>query len=157
MAESINSLLSVFHLNNELGILVLIGLVFITVLHKVLGRIAFMPALEHIEHRESATEGARFSAGQMRSKAEALNARYQEALLQARIEGNKERLKIVGKAKAEAAAIISEAEGAAAQTVGAARQRLSNEIEAAHTVIEREAVTLADMLATRVDTELTRS
>jgi F0F1-type ATP synthase membrane subunit b/b' len=154
MSQTINSLLSIFHLNNELGLLILVGLALVTALYKIMGKVAFVPLLEHVEQRESATVGALFSAGQMRAKADALNVRFQEALLQARVEGNKERLRIIGKAKEEAAAIIAHAEGEAAKTLASARARLASEIAAAHTVVDGEASALAEILAARVDSEL---
>ena len=154
MAETISKVLSAIHLSNELGVLILIGLALITMLYKTLGAAVFAPLLDHLEQRESATIGARFSAGQMRSKAEALNARFQESLLQARINGNKERLKLLGTAREEATAIIAKAEADAARKIQDAREKLAGQVAAATTAAEGEAAQLADLLATRVDQEL---
>jgi F-type H+-transporting ATPase subunit b len=135
--------------------MIAVGTVLIFGLYFALRRMLFIPMLEHVEQREGVTVGALHTAEQMRQKAEALQARYDEALFQARVEANRERGEIVSKAQSEAQAIIDKAEVDAAQELQAGRAELEREIAAAQAKADAEVQALADTLVSRVDAQLT--
>jgi F0F1-type ATP synthase membrane subunit b/b' len=135
--------------------MIAVGTVLIFGLYFALRRKLFVPMLEHVEHREGVTVGALHTADQMRQKAEALRARYDEALFQTRVEANRERGDVVSKAQSEAQAIIERAEADAAQELQAGRSALGQQIEEAQAKADAEVQALAETLVTRVDAQLT--
>jgi F0F1-type ATP synthase membrane subunit b/b' len=110
--------------------------------------------LAHVEQRESVTEGALFTADQMRQKAQALRARYDENLLQTRIEANRVKADIVAKAKQDASAILSEAEAVAARELSAGRAAIERQVTEAKQRAESDAQELAAILSSKVDSQL---
>jgi F-type H+-transporting ATPase subunit b len=132
-----------------------VGLLFVVALYFALRSALFKPLLRHVEERESVTAGALHTAGQMRQKAQALRARYDEGMLQARIAANKERAEIVAKAKASANVVLSEAESQAAAELQAGRKGIEAALQQAYRGAEGEAKALADTLTSKVDSQLT--
>jgi F0F1-type ATP synthase membrane subunit b/b' len=133
--------------------MIVVGTALIFALYLTLRRKLFVPILEHVEQREGVTVGALHTAEQMRQKAEALRARYDEALFQARVEANRERGELVSKAQSEAQAILDE--GEAAQELQTGRAALERQMADAQAKADAEVQALAESLVTRVDAQLT--
>ncbi len=154
MIDSIVNTLAVVSLTPLDGIMIVVCTVLMFVLYKVLEVRVFTPLLEHIEHRESLTTGAVFTATQMRQKSAALKARFDEAIFKARVAGNTKRSEIVATAKDRAAAIVRNAENDAALELKSGRQEISRQITNAQTGVEQDARELANRLAGQVDAQL---
>lgn len=154
MLESISKVLAVVDLTPTDGVMIVCGTVLIFILHRVMANKVFAPLLEHLEQRESLTTGALFTAGQMRQKAQALRARFDEALFRARVEGNTKKASIVSAAKDQASKIIRDVEAEVAAQVQSGREEISKQISNASASAEREASDLAQRLASQVDTQL---
>ena len=135
--------------------MIVVGTALIFALYLTLRRKLFVPILEHVEQREGVTVGALHTAEQMRQKAEALRARYDEALFQARVGANRERGELVSKAQSEAQAILDKAEGEAAQELQTGRAALERQMADAQAKADAEVQALAESLVTRVDAQLT--
>lgn len=155
MLETLTNVLSAISLTPLDGGMIVVGTVLIFTLYKSLEVAVFRPLLEHVEQREGVTTGALFTASQMRQKAEALRARYDDALFQARVEANRQRSEIVREAKATASSILSEAEAAAAREIQAGRAAIDAQVKSAQTQAETQAQELASKLASQVDNQLT--
>jgi F0F1-type ATP synthase membrane subunit b/b' len=95
-----------------------------------------------------------FTAQQMREKALALRSRYDEAMFQARVEGNRTRVDIIAEAKTQAAQIVSAAEAEAAAELKAGRVAIADQLSKAKQGAEKEATVLAATLASQVDAQL---
>lgn len=153
-AEQTHPALQMLHLTNEDAVMILVGLAFIYLLYFTLSKKLFGPLLEHLEHREGVTAGALHAADQMRQKGEALRARYDEGLFQARLEANRQKNEILAAAKKSASETIGSAEEAAAQELQAGRTAIEKQIRDAQGRIEAEAKELAQKLASTVDAQL---
>lgn len=154
-AEQTHPALQMLHLTNQDGLMILVGLVFIYALYFTLSKKLFGPLLAHLEHREGVTAGALHSADLMRQKGQALRARYDEGLFQARLEANRQKNEILTAAKKSASETIGAAEAAAAQELQAGRAAIEKQILDAQGRIESEAKDLAQKLASTVDAQLT--
>ncbi len=154
-AEQTHPALQMLHLTNEDGLMILVGVAFIYLLYFTLSKKVFGPLLAHLEHREGVTEGALHSAAQMREKGQALRARYDEGLFQARLEANRQKNEILSAAKKSASETIGAAEAAAAKELQTGRAGIEKQIRDAHGRIEAEAKELAQKLASKVDAQLT--
>jgi|LakMenEpi03Aug12_release.lakeMendotaPanAssembly.Ray.scaffolds.fasta_scaffold614365_1 F0F1-type ATP synthase membrane subunit b/b' len=154
MAQT-NPILQTIDLTNQDGLMILVGTAFIYFLYFTLSKKVFAPLLEHLEHREGVTSGALHTAEQMRQKGQALRARYDEGLFQARVEANNKKNEILTEAKRAASQTIGEAEAAAAAELQAGRAAIEKQIRDAHGRIEGEAKALADTLAAKIDSQLT--
>lgn len=154
MQNPIEKALKLFDLTPTDGVMILVGTALIFALYKSLELLVFKPTLEHVEHRESATDGALFTADQMRQKTSALRARHADALFQARVEANRARAEMVGEAKTQAAAIVAKAESEAAAELVAGRQAIEEQLKRAEVGAEKVAQELATQLATQVDSHL---
>jgi F0F1-type ATP synthase membrane subunit b/b' len=150
-----NPILDLFSLTNQDGQMIVVGTALLFALYFALRSAVFKPLLQHIEERETVTEGAVHTASQMRQKAQALRGRYDEGMLQARIAANKERQVAIGKAKTLATSIIGESEAKAAQELQAGRQSIDSALQQAYTRAEGEAQAIAETLTTKVDSQLT--
>lgn len=154
MRETLLSILSALDLTEADGKLILGGLLFFVVLYKFLQYKVFAPILAHVELREGATKGASETASLLREKAQALQDRYDEALFKARVEGNTARTSIISTAKAEASKIAAKAESEIAEAMKQGRAAIENQLKAARTKAEQDSASLADLLAQKVDSEL---
>jgi F0F1-type ATP synthase membrane subunit b/b' len=155
MQTTIEKALKLFDLTLTDGAMILVGTALLLVLYKSLEALVFKPTLEHVEHRESATVGALFTADQMRQKTNALRARHADALFQARVEANRARAEMVGEAKTQASAILAKAESEAAAELAAGRKDIDEQLKRAEVGAEKAAQELAAQLATQVDSQLT--
>jgi F-type H+-transporting ATPase subunit b len=135
--------------------LIPIGFILVSLLYFALSRAVFKPILAHVEAREDASTGAQEKAEQMQQKAQALKARYEDALFQARVEANRERAEIVARATAEAQAILSKAERDAQLELSRGRATIERDTVAAQARLEVEAAAVAETLVHQVDTQLT--
>jgi F0F1-type ATP synthase membrane subunit b/b' len=154
MEQTITEILAAVSLTPLDAKMIVVGTLFIFGLYKALEKSLFRPVLEHVEQREGVTEGALFTAGQMRQKSQALRARYDENLLQTRIEANRERALLVQKAKDEASSIVAVAEADVAKELQAGRAEIERQISEAKSRAEVEAATLATLLSSKVDGQL---
>jgi F0F1-type ATP synthase membrane subunit b/b' len=154
MNGTLHNVLAAVSLTETDALMILVGTGLIFTLYKSLQNLVFQPLLEHVEHRETVTEGALFTAQQMREKAHALRARYDEAMFQARVEGNRTRADIVAEAKAQASQIVSAAEADAAAELKAGRAAIADQVSKAKQGAEKEATALAATLASQVDAQL---
>ena len=154
MSETIVNILKTVSLTPIDGVMIVVGTVLIFLLHRFLAASVFAPLIEHVEQREALTTGALHTASQMRQKATALKARFDEAIFRARIEGNSKRAEIVSKAKDEASRIIRLAESEAAHEVKVGREAIAQQIAQANTSAEATVQDLAKQLAGRVDSQL---
>jgi F0F1-type ATP synthase membrane subunit b/b' len=154
MSETIVNILQTVSLTPTDGVMIVVGTVLIFVLHRLLAVSVFAPLLEHVEQREALTTGALHTASQMRQKAEALKARFDDAIFRARVEGNSKRAEIVSAAKDEASKIIRNAESEAAQEVQAGRDAIARQVAQANASAENAIQDLAKQLAGRVDEQL---
>jgi F0F1-type ATP synthase membrane subunit b/b' len=153
--NSIEAILAAVSLTPEDGKMIVFGTALIFTLYFTLRRTLFAPMLEHIEEREGVTVGALHAADQMRQKSEALRARYDDALFQARVEANRERGEILSKARSEAQAVIDQAEVEAARELQVGRAEIERQMTQAQARAEAEVEALAETLVTRVDSQLT--
>lgn len=153
--EQTHPALQMLHLTNQDGLMILMGLALIYALYFTLSKKLFGPLLEHLEHREGVTAGALHAADLMRQKGQALRARYDEGLFQARLEANRQKNEILTTAKQSASETLSAAEAAAAQELQAGRSAIEKQILDAQSRIESEAKDLAQQLASTVDAQLT--
>jgi F0F1-type ATP synthase membrane subunit b/b' len=154
MNGTLHNVLAAVSLTETDGLMILVGTGLIFTLYKSLQNLVFEPLLEHVEQRESVTEGALFTAQQMREKALALRSRYDEAMFQARVEGNRTRVDIIAEAKTQAAQIVSAAEAEAAAELKAGRVAIADQLSKAKQGAEKEATVLAATLASQVDAQL---
>ena len=154
MEQTITDVLAAISLTPLDAQMIVVGTIFIFGLYKALEKSLFRPVLEHVEQREGVTEGALFTASQMRQKSQALRARYDENLLQARIEANREKAVLVQKAKDEASSIVAAAEVEAAQALQVGRAAIERQISEAQQRSEAEAADLATLLSSKVDAQL---
>lgn len=154
MNGTLHNVLAAVSLTETDGLMILVGTGLIFTLYKSLQNLVFQPLLEHVEQRESVTEGALFTAQQMREKALALRSRYDEAMFQARVEGNRTRTDIIAEAKTQAAQIVSAAEADAAAELKAGRAAIADQLSKAKQSAEKEATVLAATLASQVDAQL---
>jgi F0F1-type ATP synthase membrane subunit b/b' len=153
--STIKSILGAVSLTPEDGKMIVVGTVLIFGLYFTLRRKLFAPLLEHVEQREGVTVGALHAADQMRQKSEALRARYDESLFQARVEANRERGEIISKAQAEAQALVDNAEADAAQELQVGRAAIERQMAEAQSKADAEVQALAETLVSRVDAQLT--
>jgi len=154
MADT-NPLLKNIDLTNQDALMILVGTAFIYLLYFTLSKKLFTPLLEHLEHREGVTAGALHAADQMRQKGQALRARYDEGLFQARVEANRKKNEILTAAKKAASETIAAAEASAAAELQSGRAAIEKQISDAQSRIDIEAKELADRLAAKVDAQLT--
>jgi F0F1-type ATP synthase membrane subunit b/b' len=154
MEQTLTDVLAAISLTPLDAKMIVVGTVFIFGLYRALAKGLFTPVLAHVEQRESVTEGALFTADQMRQKAQALRARYDENLLQTRIEANRVKADIVAKAKQDASAILSEAEAVAARELSAGRAAIERQVTEAKQRAESDAQELAAILSSKVDSQL---
>jgi F0F1-type ATP synthase membrane subunit b/b' len=154
MQDKIAKALHLFDLTPTDGVMIAAGTALLFALYKSLETLVFRPTLEHVEHRESATAGALFTADQMRQKTTALRTRHADALFQARVEANRTRADIVRDAKAQASAIVAKAESEAAAELAAGRQAIQEQLKRAEVGAEKAAQDLASQLASQVDSQL---
>jgi len=89
-----------------------------------------------------------------RQKAQALTERYEEQMFKARVEGNTSRLQIINDAKKEAAVIASAAEAEVAKTMKEGRDAIAQQLRTARAKAEQDSAALAELLAHKVDSEL---
>lgn len=155
MEQTITNVLAAISLTPLDAKMIVVGTVFIFGLYRALEKGLFRPLLTHVEQRESVTEGALFTAGQMKQKSQALRARYDENLLQARIQASREKADIVTNAKQEAAGILAAAEAQAAAELAAGRAAIERQVSDAKQRAESDAQELATILSARVDSQLT--
>ena len=156
--ESANSMSNILHevdLTNQDGLMILVGTAFIYLLYFTLSKKLFSPLLEHLEHREGVTTGALHAAAQMRQKGQALRARYDEGLFQARVEANRQKNDILTAARKAASETIAAAEASAAAELQSGRAAIEKQISDSQSRIDSEARELADKLAAKVDAQLT--
>lgn len=155
MLETITTILNAISLTPLDAVMIVVGTALIFVLYKSLEIAVFTPLLEHIEQREGVTSGALFTAGQMRQKAQALRARYDQGMFEARVGANRKRAEIVQDGKARAASIVAQAEQEANATVQAGRSAIAEQLKSAQTQADAQAQDLASKLASQVDNQLT--
>lgn len=154
MSELYNQFLEAFSLSAYDVPMIGVGLTFFFFLYKILELKVFLPAIEHIEQRESATIGSAESAVLMRQKATALKERYERELFEARLEANKQRIEIVSRAKNEAQNLINGAESEIANLISKGRMTIQDQIRNCQTKANSEAKQLAELLIKKVDSEL---
>jgi F0F1-type ATP synthase membrane subunit b/b' len=150
-----NPILQIVDLTNQDGLMILVGTAFIYLLYFTLSKKLFSPLLEHLEHREGVTTGALHAAAQMRQKGQALRARYDEGLFQARVEANRQKNEILTTARKAASETIAAAEASAAAELQSGRAAIEKQISDSQSRIDSEARELADKLAAKVDAQLT--
>lgn len=153
--EQTNPILALFSLTTLDGQMIVVGTIFIFALYFALRKAVFLPLMDHLAEREGMTEGALTSASQMRQKAKALRARYDDEMVQVRIVANKERAQLVLNAKQAASNAVGQAEGEAARQLQAGREGIERALKQAHEGAEREAKDLAEALTRKVDAQLT--
>jgi F0F1-type ATP synthase membrane subunit b/b' len=90
----------------------------------------------------------------MRQKSQALRARYDENLLQARIEANRQKALLVQAAKDEAASLLAAAEASVARDLQDGRAALERQIAEAKQRSDAEAADVAALLSSKVDAQL---
>ncbi len=154
-SSSLQTILEFLDLSVDDVKMIVVGTLLIFGLYFALRRKFFLPVLEHVEQREGVTVGALHTAEQMKQKAQALRARYDEALFQARVEANRERAEVVSRAQREAQGILEKAELDATQELQAGRAALEQQISDAQAKADAEVRALAESLVSRVDTQLT--
>ncbi len=154
MNGTLHDVLAAISLTETDALMILVGSGLIFTLYKSLQTLVFQPLLEHVEYRETVTEGALFTAEQMREKAVALRARYDQGIFQARVEGNRTRTEIIAEAKGQAAQIVSAAEAEAAADLKAGRTTIAEQLSQAKHGAEKEATALAATFASQVDAQL---
>lgn len=154
MRETLLPILSALDLTEADAKLICGGLLFFVVLYKFLQYKVFGPILAHVELREGATKGASETASLLRDKAQALQDRYDDAIFKARVEGNTTRTAIINNAKAEAAKITAKAESEIAEAMKQGRAAIANQLQNARTKAEHDSASLAELLAQKVDSEL---
>jgi F-type H+-transporting ATPase subunit b len=135
--------------------MILVGFVFVFLLYKALDKFVFAHYIQHLELREGATSGARTSAISAREQAQALRANYDQRLFQARVEAARERVAIVARARQEATEIVAAAEAEAAGRLADGRKKIAQEMEECQSRADVDATSIAEMLTTKVDSELT--
>lgn len=154
MLQTLTNALATVSLTPTDGVMILVGTALIFVLHRFMATSVFGPILEHVEERESVTAGALHAAAQMRQKTEALKARFDEGIFQARVAGNSKRQELINAAKDQASKIIRDAEQEAAKEIAAGREAIARQLSQAASGSESAAQDLAQQLAARVDSQL---
>jgi F0F1-type ATP synthase membrane subunit b/b' len=154
MSDTLTNALATISLTPTDGVMILVCTVLIFVLYRYMATAVFAPLLEHVEERESVTAGALHAASQMRQKTEALKARFDDGIFQARVAGNTKRLEIVNAAKDQASQVIREAEQQAAKEISAGREAIARQLSEASANSETAARELAQQMAARVDSQL---
>ena len=155
MEQTITDVLAAISITPLDAKMIVVGTVFIFGLYRALAKGLFRPLLVHVEQRESVTEGALFTAGQMKQKSQALRARYDENLFETRVEANREKAEAVANAKKEAAGVIAAAEAQAASELAAGRAAIERQVNDAKQRAESDAQELAAILSAKVDSQLT--
>jgi len=155
MEQTVTDVLAAISLTPLDAKMIVVGTIFIFGLYRALAKGLFRPVLTHVEQRESVTEDALFTAGQMKQKSQALRARYDENLLQTRIEASREKSDAVAEAKKEAAGIIAAAEAKVAAELAAGRAAIERQVSEAKQRAELDAQELAAILSAKVDSQLT--
>ncbi|MBI4904262.1 MAG: hypothetical protein HY820_11535 [Acidobacteria bacterium] len=116
-------------------------------LYIYLKSVFFTPMERVLRERDDATKGARRSAQESLTKAEAKAAEYEETLRQARNEVYKEQEEIRKRLKAQQDVHIAEAARQSKSSVQAAKDALAAEVASARAGLEAESRMLASRIA----------
>jgi F-type H+-transporting ATPase subunit b len=115
-----------------------------------LNALLFRPVLRALDAREERIAGTRARAGKLAGEADALLARYEQAIRETREEAERERRASLGEARARAAAAAAEARAATEREIESARRRLAEEAERARGALRPQVAALAREAAARV-------
>jgi F-type H+-transporting ATPase subunit b len=108
------------------------------------------PLLAVLDERTARIEGTKKRAGEVAAQAEAVFARYSEAIERARKQAEELRKGALEGARAEQARILAEARRAAEHEVGAARRSVAGALEGARQTLRAQSDALAREAAARV-------
>ncbi|MBM4319022.1 MAG: ATP synthase F0 subunit B, partial [Deltaproteobacteria bacterium] len=129
-------------------LLIQMGIFFVLLF--VLNRILFAPVLEAIRLRAEQVDGRRAEAVRLHAEAEALCARYQATLDQARQEAGALRKQLIDEGKSQEQRLVDEARQAARKEFEASEQRQEEAIARAREQIPAQVPALASQIARRV-------
>jgi F-type H+-transporting ATPase subunit b len=121
-----------------------------TVLVVVLDRLVFTPLLGVLRERQQQTEGSRARAAELAREAEALLARYRDAVGEARERAGAERRAHVEEARRAHQQRVAEARTAGEQQIARARHQVSSAFASAREQLGRDATELAREVAERL-------
>jgi F-type H+-transporting ATPase subunit b len=130
----------------RLPALILLFALLVYPLHALL----FRPVLRALDAREERIAGTRARAHKLAGEADALLARYEEAIRETREEAERERVASLGEARARSAAAAAEARARSEREIDAARQRIAEEAARARESLRPQVATLAREAAARV-------
>lgn len=115
-----------------------------------MAKLVFNPMLDLIAERERATVGAQETARDATEEAARLEAQYEAALTDARVEGMRKKFAIIDAARKDADAIIASSENDANEQLAQARAEITSTVERARQAAESEMSQLADEIVRRV-------
>jgi F-type H+-transporting ATPase subunit b len=113
-------------------------------------RLVLKPLLAVLEQRASRIEGARKRAAEVGGQADAVLARYEAAVEQARRQADEQRKGALESARGEHVRILDETRRAAEQEVAGARSRVAGAVASARAALRSETDALAREVAARV-------
>lgn len=115
-----------------------------------MARLVFDPMLDLIAERERATVGAQEVARDSNEQAARIEAQYEAALNQARVEGMRQKFAVLEAARKQSDAIISSSERDAAQQLEGERGETATIVERARSAAQSELAQLANEIARRL-------
>ena len=123
-----------------------VGVITFVLLWQALGRLVFIPYLRLLEEREQAGLGTAQLAAQLTHKASLISQDYEEKLSLARVAAAKARMRVLVKAKEQAAQLLREAQDSAMRHLEDARSVIGAEIKTQRETIMPEVEVLAGEL-----------
>ncbi len=132
----------------DLTLVIQIGLflLFIWVMNALL----FRPTLRVIEDRQERIEGARLRAGELQERIEETVAKHAAQIRDARMNGERERARLVQEATAEEERIASEGRERAARSTAEIREAIARDAGVARGELEGRAREFAALIAEQV-------
>lgn len=137
--------LALFHMRQ---FWLLVGL--FAVLSIILNRFAFTPLLGVIEERERRMGGARERATELTTQTDALLARHEAALREARERAQSERQRVLEEARGGAQARVDTARGEAEEQTQSARREVNDALATARSALRQDADQVAEAIADRL-------
>jgi F-type H+-transporting ATPase subunit b len=129
-----------------LAIQIVLFLLFIWVMNALL----FRPTLQVLEDRQERIEWSRKRASELQARIEEAVAKYSGQVREARMNGERERARLVQEASVEEERVASEGRDRAARTTAEIRDRIAREAEVARGELEGRAREFGALIAEQV-------
>ncbi len=129
-----------------LPVLIVLFLIFIWVMNALL----FRPTLQVLEERQERIEGSRKRAGELQGRIEDALAKQAAQVREARVNGERERARLLQEASAEEERIAAEGRDRAARTIEEIREAIAREAREARSELEGRALDFATLIAEQV-------